>query len=472
MSTNDTALIAHLMRRAGFGARFDEIEALAAKGYDATVDWLLNPVGEPETDDDITLRFTPMHVEPQGFAGPASRWLYRILNTRRPLEEKMTLFWHCVFATGFSKLNSGTAMWRQYEMLHAYAMGNFRDLLLQLSKDPAMIYWLDNCDNHDGTPNENYGRELMELFSMGIGNYTEDDVKTAARAFTGWTYTDPLPRVPYLFYHPSFEYREWDHDGSEKTFLGETGNFNGEDIIDIIVKQPATGQFLARHLYNFFVADEPQVPAWPYTPPNDPDAVNTLAQAYIDSGYEMRSVLETLFKSDFFKEARFKKVKSPLELVSNTVRMTGDFNVEMGTFPKHGLTGLAATVGFMGQQVFNPPSVEGWHTGKEWIDSGALVQRVNFAAEQVGDAGMPGVRLMLDKLADDTASMSPEGFVDGCLRLMGDLELEADTHSALVQHVAGSGALRADTAADRDRFDARATEMMQLIVATPEYQSE
>ena len=147
MSTNDTALTAHLMRRAGFGARYDEIETLAEQGYDATVDWLLNPVGEPETDDDITMRFTPMHVEPQGFAGPASRWLYRILNTRRPLEEKMTLFWHCVFATGFSKLNSGTAMWRQYEMLHAHAMGNFRELLLQLSKDPAMIYWLDNCDN-------------------------------------------------------------------------------------------------------------------------------------------------------------------------------------------------------------------------------------------------------------------------------------------------------------------------------------
>ena len=129
--------------------------------------------------------FTPMHVDPQGFVGPASRWLYRILNTRRPLEEKMTLFWHCVLATGFSKLNSGTAMWRHYEMLHAHAMGNFRELLLQISKDPAMIYWLDNCDNHDGTPNENYGRELMELFSMGIGNYTEDDVKMAARAFTG-----------------------------------------------------------------------------------------------------------------------------------------------------------------------------------------------------------------------------------------------------------------------------------------------
>ena len=336
-----------------------------------------------------------------------------------------------------------------------------------------MIYWLDNCDNHDGTPNENYGRELMETVLDGNRElYRGRCEDGGARVHRLDIYRSAAAAFRICSTIPVFEYREWDHDDSEKTFLGETGKFNGEDIIDIIVKQPATGQFLARHLYNFFVADEPQVPAWPYTPPNDPDAVNTLAQAYIDSGYEMRAVLETLFKSDFFKEATFRKVKSPLELVSNTVRMTGDFNVEMGTFPKHGLTGLAATVGFMGQQVFNPPSVEGWHTGKEWIDSGALVQRVNFAAEQVGDTDMPGVRLMLDKLADDTASMSPQGLVDGCLRLMGDLELEADTHSALVQHVAGSGALRADTAADRDRFDERATEMMQLIVATPEYQSE
>ncbi len=471
MPKTDTALVAHLMRRAGFGARYDEIEALAAGGYDAAVDWLLNPEGEPQTDDDITMRFTPMHVDPQGFAGPASRWLFRILNTRRPLEEKMALFWHCVFATGFAKLNSGLAMWRQYEMLHEYGMGNFRTLLLQLSKDPAMIYWLDNCDNHDGTPNENYGRELMELFSMGIGNYTEDDVKMAARAFTGWTYSDPLPRVPYLFYHPDFEYRPWDHDDGEKTFLGETGNFGGEEIIDIIVKQPATAYFLGRHLYNFFVADEPQVPAWPYTPPNDSDAVNTLAQAYMDSGYEMRPVLETLFKSDFFKEARFSKVKSPLDLVANTVRLTGDFNVDMGTFPKHGLTGLAASVGFMGQQVFNPPSVEGWHTGKEWIDSGALVQRVNFAAEQVGSADMPGVRLILDRLANCEDVLSADELVDGCLAYMGGLELESDTHTALVQHAESGGTLRIGTPSERRRFDVRATEMMQLITATPEYQS-
>ena len=472
MSNNDLPAIAHLMRRAAFNARYDDLEKYAAQGYDATVDWLTHPEREPETDDDITLRFTPMYVEPQGYTGPVGRWLYRMLNTRRPLEEKMALFWHGVFATGFSKSNSGSAMWHYYEMLRRHGMGNFRTLLIELSKNPAMIHWLDNCDNHKEAPNENWGRELLELFSLGVGNYTEDDVKSAARAFTGWTYSDPLPRVPYLFYENRFEYRPSDHDDSMKTFLGETGRFNGQDIVDIIVKQPATGQFIARHLYNFFVADEPPVPSWPYTPPRDPEAVDMLADAYQDAGYEIRPVVEALFMSDFFKRARFEKVKSPLDLVVNAVKLTGDFEVEMGTFPKPGLTNLANTIGVMGQQVLNPPSVEGWHTGKEWIDSGALVQRVNFAADQLADASRPGVLLILDRLASQGATLSPSALVDGCLELMGALRLEADTHEALVQHAMQYGELRSRTSEERETFDERATEMLQLIVATPEYQFE
>ena len=180
--------------------------------------------------------------------------------------------------------------------------------------------------------------------------------------------------------------------------------------------------------------------------------------------------METLFKSDFFKSARFEKVKSPLDLVVNAVKVTGDFEVEMGTFPKDGLTGLAGSIGNMGQQVCNPPSVEGWHTGKEWIDSGALVQRVNFAAEQVGDASRPGVRLILDRMASQGPTLSGDNLVEGCLELMGSLELEADTHEALVQHANRGGDLHSRTPEERESFDERATEMLQLIVATPEYQ--
>ena len=468
----DIPLLAHLLRRAGFGARHDELKAYASQGYEATVEWLLHPEREPEVEDDISLRYSPAQMDPVGVFTAAGRWLYRLLNTRRPLEEKMALFWHCVFATGFAKLNYGLGMYKQYEMFRQYGMGSLRDLLIQLSKDPAMIYWLDNCDNHKEAPNENWGRELLELFSMGIGHYTEDDVKVAARAFTGWSFADPLPHLPYRNYYPGFEYRPQDHDDSTKTFLGESGRFNGEDIIEIILTQPATAHFIARHLYNFFVTDEPQVPSWPYTLPNNPEAVELLAQTLVASDYELRPVLDVLFRSDFFKETRFSKVKSPVELVIGTTKVAGDYSIELGTFPKFGLSGMASLIGDMGQQIFNPPSVEGWHTGKEWIDGGALVQRVNFASSQVGDAQQPGVRLIISELAARGPALSPEAFVDGCLELMGALSLEAGTRAALIRHAQRSGELRSVTLDEPKDFEDRVTEMLQLVVATSEFQSE
>ena len=468
----DIPLLAHLMRRAGFGVRYDELEVLAAQGYDATLDRLLHPEREPEVEDDVPLRFSPFYASPPEYFGPAGLGIYRMVNTQRPLEEKMAFFWHSIFATAVSKLNYGAALWIQYEMFRRNGMGNLRTLLIELSKDPAMIYWLDNCDNHKDSTNENFGRELLELFSIGIGGYTEDDVKMAARAFTGWTFKDPLPRRPYHYFYSGFEYRPWDHDDSVKTFLGETGRFNGEDIIDIIVKQPATPRFIARHLYSFFVADEPQVPAWSYTPPNNPEAVELLARTLVDSGYEIHPVLEVLFNSDFFKNARYSKVKSPIELVTSTVRLAGDYTLELGTFPKYGITDVALKAGYMGQELFNPPSVEGWHTGKEWIDSGALVQRVNFAAEQMGDTSLPGVRLILDRLAERGPALSPETLVDSCLELMGVLNLEEGTHAALIRHAQQEGELRHGIPEERQAFETRVTEMLQLIVATTEFQSE
>ena len=164
-----------------------------------------------------------------------------------------------------------------------------------------MLDWLDNSENHKDAPNENYGRELLELFSMGVGNYSEADIKMAARAFTGWTYTQPIPLYPYGFYPAHFVYRPDDHDDSVKTFLGKTGRFNGEDIVEAIVKKPATARFIARHLYNFFVADEPQVPAWNQMPPQDPQAISALARAYFDSGGDLRAMLRVLFHAAFLQ---------------------------------------------------------------------------------------------------------------------------------------------------------------------------
>ena len=273
----------------------------------------------------------------------------------------MVLFWHQVFATGQSKIDNWHELINQADMLREKGMGNYRDLLVALAKNPAMIYWLDNCDNHGHAVNENWGRELLELFSLGVGmdghpNYTETDVREASRAFTGWTIAQP-PRGYYNRWDWEFEYLEEDHDDGEKTFLGHTGNFDGEDIIDIIVQQPSCHRFIARHLYNFFVADEAQVPAWMTTPPRDPEAVDTIARAFADSHYDMRSTLRVLFLSDFFKNARFAKIKSPAEVVVGLMRLAGGFE-----FPGPGIGNLSKNPTYMGQELLNPPSVEGWHT--------------------------------------------------------------------------------------------------------------
>jgi uncharacterized protein (DUF1800 family) len=328
MSDNDLALVAHLMRRAGFGASRSELESYAAKGYEAVVEDLLHPERFPPIDDDVIQRY----FDGESINVAAGAWLYRMINTPRPLEEKMALFWHHVFATGWYKSEHVPSIVQQIQTFRRVGLSDLRTILLELSKDPAMIYWLDNNENHRGEPNENYGRELLELFSMGVGNYTEQDIKMAARAFTGWTFTQPAPLYPNGHYPAEFAYRAEDHDDSVKTFLGHTGRFNGEDIIAIVVEQPATARFIARHLYNFFVADEPQVPAWSLVPARDPAAIDTLVTASLESGGDIRAILRVLFNADFFKAARFQKLKSPAELVVGTIKLVGTYQ-----FPDVGL---------------------------------------------------------------------------------------------------------------------------------------
>jgi uncharacterized protein (DUF1800 family) len=336
---------------------------------------------------------------------------------------------------------------------------------LGISKDPAMIYYLDNCLSHKGAINENYGRELLELFSLGVGmdgefNYTEDDVKECARAFTGWTIANSIPQQPYGRYAAQFVYNPDDHDDEEKTFLGETGNFNGEDVIDIIVKQPATARFISRHLYNFFVADDVEVPSWMDTPPRDPETIKMLEEEYFRSDYNIKSMLRVLFNSDAFKNARFAKVKSPIETIIGTLRLVGDW-----TEPKPGLEFIFDEMKYMGQEILNPPSVEGWHTGKEWIDGGTLVHRINFTADSVCNTSFPGIQSIIEKLAAQGSTLSPEGLVDGCLRLLGDYEMSEETRRMLVDQNSKGGEVHTDS----DEFGAKVGETLRLIVATKEY---
>ena len=454
------ALMGHLMRRAGFGASHEELAARAEKGYEATVEELLHPEEQEEVDMELLYRFMPGY---EGALGPPlnqAEWVYRMINTQRPLEEKMALFWHQLFATGNSKVDNPPELTQQIVMFREHGMGSFRDLLVELAKNPAMIFWLDNNGNHMGAINENWGRELLELFSMGVGNYSEDDIKEASRAFTGWTIGPKIPRNPLGRFYWNFEYRAEDHDDGEKTFLGYTGNFDGQDIIDIVVKQPATARFLSRHLYNFFVADEPQVPSWNITPPNDPAAIDALITTYNETDGDIRAMLRTLFNSDFFKNARYSRVKSPAELVIGTAKMAGNYQG-----PRPGFNQLAFECAYQGQELLNPPSVESWHTGAEWIDGGALVRRVNFAAGLLGDTSLPGVQAIVGSLRE-RGTMTPAQLVEACLELSGPVEVGEATYSELLEQARQGG----DLIWDSDDAERRVGVMLALIAASRDFQ--
>ena len=465
MANDDIALMAHLMRRAGFGAPRAELEARVAKGYEATVEELVDPDrhGIPKNDEDLLFRHFPSGMLPGGvpFQGQAN-YMWQMINTSRPLEEKVALFWHQVFATGNSKIDNCDQMLAQINMFRDRGMDSYHDLLLEVAKNPAMIFWLDNNESHKDAPNENWGRELLELFSMGQGNYTEKDVYECSRAFTGWTIAPKIPRLPLGRFPWSFEYRPEDHDDTEKVFLGHRGRFNGDDIIDIVVRQPATGRFVARHLYNFFVADEPQVPAWQDTPPRDPVAINIIGDAFVSSKYDIRSTLRVLFNSDFFKEARFTKVKSPAEVVVGTLNLVGDFK----GIPRPGIIDMGTEPTNMGQSILDPPSVEGWHTGAEWIDSGSLVRRINFVADRMGDLSLPGVQDIVSRVRAK-GTISPDQLVDSCLDLIGPVTIGQQTHEELVTHAAQSGEVRWD---NEEASTQRVTQMLQLIASCREYQ--
>ena len=273
--SNDVALMAHLLRRAGFNASRDEIETAAAKGYDTVVEELLNPGNTSGVEDDLMLRYHPTYNHPGAIEINIQNWVYRMVNTEYQLKEKMALFWHMIFCAGHSKIDSGEEMGRMVQMFRDKGMGSFQELLMELSTSPAMVYYLDNSESHKDAINENYGRELLELFSMGVGmdedfNYSEDDVKACG------------PRVHRLEHRPADTRRSPTAAAPGNSGLtrptttppkrrssGKTGNWNGDDILNMIAADRATARFISRHLYNYFVADEVPVPSWRQTPPKD-----------------------------------------------------------------------------------------------------------------------------------------------------------------------------------------------------------
>ena len=342
---------AHLLNRAQFGFTPAELDRATNDGFEVTLQRLLDP--QPESLEflqaDASLRQAAINTG--NLDHLKIWWLYRMRFSANPLTEKLTLFWHNHFATSNAKVNSVPYMLAQNELIRTNAAGDFKALLHGISRDTAMLIWLDGNANRKRHPNENFAREIMELFALGVGNYTERDIQEAARAFTGWHVRDG-----------EFWRNRQQHDDSIKTVFGQTGLFDGNDIVDLCLAQPACPRFLALKLARTFVCPEP------------PE--------------EMLAILAT-------RENRRRVIKSPLDLVQGTLRMVTD----PIRWP-----GVVRLLADLGQDVLSPPSVKGWEGGRLWISSSSLLQRANFATDlistdQYGPLS-PRLRLLANESAD------------------------------------------------------------------------
>jgi hypothetical protein len=342
----------HLYRRAAFGPTPAELEQAEKQGFQATLDLILN--GEPRAanlSDFLMTEGARMARRNNAFELRAW-WLYCMLYGGHPLRDKMTLFWHNHFATSIAKIQRPPLMFEQNRLMRQYALGQFGPYLLAMSKDPAMLIWLDSNSNLKQKPNENYAREVMELFSLGVNNYTEKDIKEAARAFSGW-HTDG----------DTFEFNARYHDDDPKTILGQTGNWNGNDVVRILLEQPTCARFLVRKLFRFFVSELAE--------PSD-RLIEPLAEKLRRSDYDLNVVVRAMLSSQlFFSEHAYRqRIKSPVEYVLGSARAIVDGPISQ----QH----LVSRLDSMGQTLFAPPNVKGWPGAQAWINTSTLLARQNY----------------------------------------------------------------------------------------------
>ena len=386
--SSERVRVAHLLRRSGFGATKAELDHFAAMGQTAATEAILNYSKTSNAALESQLPTIDLGGTPQPTAAAIQAWwLQRMAQSARPLEEKMTLFWHGLLTSGLDKAGPAQ-LFTQNQLFRGMALGNFDDLLKAVSKDPAMMVYLDTETNRKGKPNENYARELMELFTTGIGHYTEDDVRESARSFTGWT----LQGGKQLRYASASQLVPRLHDAGVKTFMGKTGTFTGDDIVEMLVPVRATAVRLSTRLFGFFAYPNP-----------DQEIVNHLADTFQKAHYNVGAVVRQIFTMDaFYSDQAYRAlVKSPAELVAQTLKATGA--------NARGYTAAAAAMAPMGQVLFYPPNVAGWPGGSSWINSSTLLNRINFAnaAAQRSQASMTAQTLaqLSDTLVD--ANVSP-----------------------------------------------------------------
>ena len=483
MATIDES-IRHLLRRAGFGASPQELRFYGELGRSATVEALID---YEQFDDDVDAFIGApgyVNVTTRGTFSPNTvindarqRWLFRMVHSARPLQEKMTLFWHNHFATAYSKVagaygaRDATRMMAakasedpvklqgQVETIRTMCLGSFRDLVIAMAKDPAMLVWLDGRFNTRQKPQENFGRELMELFSMGVGFYTESDVSAAARVFTGWN----LRRTATSREDPSpvygFAYNPAAHETAAKTFSfpiypdgsstirsrpAADGMQDGIDLITAVVSYPATARRLVTRLWNYFVSE--------LNPPPE-ELVNDLADAYLAGNYDLRLVLRRLLRSaDFRSESNyFTKYSWPAEFAARSLKEVG--------WTGYSVNDAVSQMVNMGQVLFEPPDVAGWEQGAGWISTGGMLARMNFAAQ------LSRTQAASLAAAVKPYAKTPDAVLSFFLDRLAPSPYDRDAYNDLRSYLTASGAWTGSDAQLRTKVPG----LVHLIVGSGEY---
>jgi hypothetical protein len=477
---------AHLLNRAGFGGPPAVIQKLADLSPDAALSTLLDyeqyadPTPDPDwakpdpegvkrlrdaaknasQDERRKMYQEEARIQNQRLMELRGWWLNRMAKGPRPFQEKMVLFWHGHFATSFEKVRNAYYMWRQNELFRRLATGNWQELLTFAGKDPAMLIWLDQAESRRPHPNENFAREVMELFALGIGNYTEQDVTEGARALTGWS----LDRM-----NQEYVYRPVFHDNGAKTFLGISGNLNGDDVIGQIVAQPAASRFITAKLWNYFAGQMPSA-----------DLNSALAAEFRENGNNFKPFLRVMFRSEEFYDPAIvrNQVKGPVQWLVGTARV-----LECDLPPTQICEGITRR---MGQDLFAPPNVKGWDGGISWITTTTLLDRYNTAAILVQGADIPRARLegmpQMDQMAAGPQGAQAERVHVGGVNLekilTPDERADKDRVVAALQHRLLQTSLKVDQVKALGEFlsvrgklndtDIRAA--IRLVMCTPEYQ--
>jgi hypothetical protein len=482
----DAVKAAHLLNRAGFGGTPAEIALVMQQGPTQAVDNLLDfpdAAADEQSETDVpdlssidgypksfkdlrkqlqgksqeeikAIRQKLMMANREAIEAVMTWWMKRMGAGPHPLQEKLTLFWHGHFTTSAKDEKAASLIWNQNELLRANAAGNFRTFVRQISRDPAMLDYLNNDENRKAHPNENYARELMELFTLGIGHYTEDDIKNSARAFTGWAHDGD-----------DFIFRKFDHDYGIKYFMGRSGNFDGDDIIDIILQNPACPSFIGSELFSYFAYEQP-----------DQSLAKALGNELWNSKLEMRPLIRTILTSKaFYSSAAIgTQIKSPIQLVVGTTRLL--------ELPSPEGRQISGPLHQMGQVPLMPPNVKGWPGGQLWINTSTLFVRYNTAVAMVGGGMGGGVgggggggrgpifnRIMEQRGGEQRGGQfnpeavgphgTPEQVVDGWISRLIQRPVDDSKRQVLL-----------DALGDQGDNPQAVKRMIQLIVSMPEYQ--